>query len=192
MTYPSEPTTIEKSHRVAWQYGKGKFSLSGDPPRPRGMLVGECPGPNTDARLPLFPDPPGSSAARLMRYARVTPAAWLGKLVRVNMCDGRWSKRRAVAGRARILEYLFDPANIVDGDPLRVLLLGVKVARAWGCHGQFGYNANMYSTVDGSPANLRVAWIPHPSGRNLAYNDQDNQLCAAHAVLWAMGERGMP
>jgi hypothetical protein len=110
----------------------------------------------------------------------------MSKLVRANMCDGPWSARRAVAGRARILEYLFDDANYCDGAPLRVLLLGARVARAWACPGPFGYREVRNQD---KPVTLRVAWIPHPSGRNLLYNDESNQARAGRAVQWAIGDR---
>jgi len=188
-------TTLRRGHADAWRY----YGLCGKPPAPRGLLVGEAPGPNTNALLPLFPHPSNSAGARLLRYSGVDPADWLGKLVRMNMCDGTWSARRAVAGRARALAFLLDEANYHDGRPLRVLLLGVRVARAWGCSGEFGSDEHQYGLNPiparrpvASDKTLRVAWIPHPSGRNLLYNSRRNQLRARRAVLWAIGERDAP
>jgi hypothetical protein len=103
------------------------------------------------------------------------------------LCDGLWSARRAVRGRARVLAYLLDPKNFHEGEPLRVLLLGHRVAREWACHGQFGHVRMMYPDVT-----VRVAWIPHPSGKNLLYNSRRNQLRARRAVLWAIGDRQDP
>jgi len=181
--------TLEHGHVVAWRLGRRRFGYSGDPPPPRGLLVGEAPGPNTNALLPLFPEPGNSAAGRLLRYADVDPADWIGKLVRMNMCDGTWSARRAVAGRARALAFLFDESNWHGGQPLRVLLLGARVARAWSCFGTFGYDDRFHHK---NGVVLRVAWIPHPSGRNLLYNSRRNQLRARRAVLWALGERDAP
>ena len=175
---------LGRGHADAWKH----YGLWGRPPAPRGLLVGEAPGPNTDALLPLFPYPPNSAGGRLLKYADVDPADWLGKLVRMNLCDGTWSARRAVAGRARALAFLLDRANYHHDEPLRVLLLGARVARAWSCRGSFGY-AEQYGWKG---VGLRVAWIPHPSGRNLLYNDRRNQLRARRAVLWAIGERDAP
>ena len=180
---------ITKCHTVAWRYGYTHFHYSGDPPHPVGMLVGEAPGPNTDARLPLYPAPTNSAAARLMKYAEIDPIDWMGKLVRVNMCDGPWSERRATAGRAKVISYLLNKENFHDGRPLRVLLLGARVAREWGCRGPFG--RAVFFNAEEEP-NLNVAWIPHPSGRNLLYNDRKNQLRARNAVLWAIGDRSKP
>lgn len=181
-------TTLMQSHLAAWGLGMRLFGITDDLPRPRGLLVGEAPGPNTNALLPLFPEPSNSAGARLLRYSGVPKADWLGKLVRMNMCDGSWSARRAVAGRARALSFLLDPVNFTNGEPLRVLLLGTRVARAWSCFGPFGSATWCFDGI----ADLQVTWIPHPSGRNLAYNDRKNQLRARRSVLWAIGERSTP
>ena len=181
---------VERSQVAAWRRGRALFGFSGSIPRPRGLLIGEAPGPNTDARLPLFPAPSNSAGSRLLRYTGVDPAAWLGGLARMNLCDGPWSTRRAVAGRVRALAYLLDEVNYHDGEPLRVLLLGPRVARTWACHGSFGYEVHAHDC--GATVNLHIAWIPHPSGRNLLYNDRRNQLRARRAVLWALGERDAP
>lgn len=180
--------TLRRGHADAWRF----YGLCGKPPAPRGLLVGEAPGPNTNALLPLFPQPSNSAGARLLRYSGVDPADWLGKLVRMNMCDGTWSIRRAVAGRARALAFLLDKRNHYDGLPLRVLLLGVRVARAWSCYGAFGHVEMIHYFNPSLSIPIQVAWIPHPSGRNLAYNSRRNQLRARRAVLWAIGERDAP
>jgi len=181
-------TDLTYQHVVAWRLGRGHFNYTGEPPRPRGLLIGEAPGPNTNAKLPLFPEPTNSAAARLLKYAGIEPVEWMGKLVRMNMCDGPWSDRRACAGRTRAVEYLLDEANYYDNKPLRVLLLGDRVRRAWACHGPFGFVINQYS----EKPNVNMAWIPHPSGRNQLYNNPKNQLRARDAVLWAIGERAKP
>ena len=192
---------VESSHVGAWRRGRALFGFPRGtcPPDVRGMLVGEAPGPNTDPRLPLFPAPGNSAGARLLRYAGIDPVDWFGKLLRVNLCDGPWSLRRATVGRARVLSYLLDEANFYDGAPLRVLLLGTRVASAWGCRGSFGYEEHQYGLnpiatfrMVPSDKTLHVAWIPHPSGRNLLYNVRRNQSRAKRSVLWAIGERDTP
>jgi hypothetical protein len=179
---------LARSYAAAWRLGKSHFDYAGDPPAPRGLLIGEAPGPNTNPKLPLFPEPNSSAAGRLLRYADVEHADYMGKLVRMNLCDGEWSERRAVAGRVRAVSYLLDSANFYDGVPLRVLLLGKRVAAAWACHGPFGCVTQVYP----GDVELRVAWIPHPSGRCHLYNDRKNQLRARRAVQWAVGERSRP
>lgn len=181
---------VTHSHLVAWRLGRKHFGYQGDVPRPVGMLIGEAPGPHTDARLPLFPLPNASAAGRLLKYAGTDPADYIGKLVRMNLCAEEWSERGATAGVVRALEFLLNPGNYHRERPLRVLLLGRRVADAWHCgKAQFGFEIRCPT---GGYPNLYVAWIPHPSGRNLVYNDRRNQLRARRAVLWALGEGRRP
>lgn len=176
---------ITHAHVVAWRLGRKHFGYQGDVPRPVGMLIGEAPGPHTDARLPLFPLPNASAAGRLLKYSDVEPIDYIGKLVRMNLCVEEWSERGAIAGVARALEFLLNPKNYHRGRPLRVLLLGRRVADAWNCgKAQFGYEARR--SAYGFPG-IQLVWIPHPSGRNLAYNDRRNQLRARRAVQWVLG-----
>jgi hypothetical protein len=190
---------LTRSYLAAWNFGMRRFGITDNLPRARGLLIGEAPGPNTDPFLPLFPEPRNSAGGRLLKYADIPMADWIGKLVKMNLCDETWSVRRAVAGRARALAFLFDERNYFEKRPLRVLLLGARVARAWGCYGPFGYEEHAYglnpivtSRSVASDKTLRVAWIPHPSGKNRAYNSRRNQLRARRAVLWAIGERDVP
>ena len=186
---------INKRHLTAWNVGKKIFGYDGDLPKARGLLIGEAPGPNTKAKMPLFPNPVGSAAGRLLSYSGISPKEWMGKLVRTNQCgDDQWSSRAACAGRVALTSYILDPKNFHEGKPLRVLLLGARVARAWACHGPFG-SVTWVFPDDGRLENserVEVAWIPHPSGRNLLYNDRKNQLKAGRAVQWAIGERDKP
>lgn len=179
---------LAHQHVAAWRLGKSHFNYQGDPPKPRGLIIGESPGPNGNAKLPLFPEPHTSAAGRLLKYADIDPVEWMGKLIRMDLCDGPWSERRAVAGRTRAVEYILNEANYYDEKPLRVLLLGARVAQAFGCYGPFGSVIHQYS----EKPNVNITWIPHPSGRNPLYNDRKNQLCARNAVLWAIGDRAKP
>ncbi len=179
---------LTQSYLAAWNFGMRRFGITDDLPRPRGLLIGEAPGPNTDPFLPLFPEPRNSAGGRLLKYAEVPTSDWIGKLMKMNLCDGSWSVRRAVAGRARAIAFLLNKRNYHDGRPLRVLLIGARVARAWSCYGPFGYEEHgMVSCTS-----LLIAWIPYPSGKNRLYNSRRNQLRARRAVLWAMGDRNDP
>lgn len=184
-------TDLAHSHAAAWRFGRSHFNYAGELPQPRGLLIGEAPGPNTNAKLPLFPMPNNSAAGRLLRYADIEPVEYIGRLVRMNLCDDEWSGRGAVAGVVRAISYLLDEANFFDGKPLRVLLLGRRVAEAWNCGPEpFGYQIRHYT--GGGVPNVYVAWIPHPSGRCHLYNERKNQLRARRAVQWALGERPRP
>ena len=179
-------------HVAAWRLGQKHFDYGTQlqdrhPPLPRGLLIGESPSPNTNAELPLFPLPNNSAASRLVKYADIKPVEYLGRLVRMNLCDEEWSDRRAIVGYAKALSYLLDVKNFYDGKPLRVLLLGERVARAWGCDGPFGY-----AERQSNPPGLCIAWIPHPSGRCHLYFERKNQLRARRSMQWAIGERAAP
>ena len=90
---------LARSHVVAWRLGRSHFDYAGDaPPQPRGLLIGEAPGPNTNAKLPLYPLPNNSAAGRLLKYADIEPVEYIGRLLRMNLCTEEWSDRRAVAG----------------------------------------------------------------------------------------------
>lgn len=180
---------LARSHAAAWRLGKSHFDYAGDLPSPRGLLIGEAPGPNTNPKLPLFPEPSNSAAGRLLRYADVDHVDYMGKFVRMNLCREVWSAREAYAGRVTAIAWLLDGQNWHGGRPLRVLLLGARVARAWACHGTFGSKTFVFPDTS---VKLDVAWIPHPSGRCHHYNERRNQLRARRAVLWAIGERDKP
>jgi hypothetical protein len=182
----------EERHVDAWKRGMElrmfEPGIGLNLPAVRGLLIGEAPGPHTDGSIPLFPHARGCAASRLMAYAGLKPSDWLGRLRRVNLCEEIWSKSEANAGVIEAIEWLGTNSNLFDGQPLRVLLLGRRVADAWRVGEQpFGFTKRTVNRV-----RLRIAWIPHPSGRCLAYNDRKNQLRARRAVLWAIGQRAAP
>jgi hypothetical protein len=182
----------EERHVEAWKRGMElrmfEPGIGLNLPAVRGLLIGEAPGPNTDGTIPLFPHQPGCAASRLMGYAGLKPSDWLGRLRRVNLCEESWSQGEANAGVIKAIEWLTADPNLLDGQPLRVLLLGRRVADAWQVGAQpFGFTKRTVNRT-----RIRIAWIPHPSGRCLAYNDRKNQLRARRAVLWAAGMRTTP
>ena len=147
-----------------------------DGPR-RALLVGENPGPHTHADTPLFPWPESSSAGRLMAMSELTPGQYLGCLYRRNLADVEWSKREARARARRIVTALFDSPK-----DLRVVLCGAKVGRAFQLSVEFWEVTRL---VSGQMAVV----IPHPSGKNLLYNDQWNRERTGRWMRWAaLGE----
>lgn len=175
-------------HRLStWRLGRTFFRDSCVFPHvlpdARGLVVGECPGPNTDPRMPLFPHPVKSAAGRMLEYSGITVADYLGLLERVNACSERWSDDEADARTQMTVKWLLDAANRVDGRPLRVLLLGRKVQHAWGVvnREEFGYTR----WCDGD--DMQITWAPHPSGTCRKYNDKTNREKLGRCVRWCAG-----
>lgn len=116
----------------------------------------------------LYPSPPGCSGWRLWMLLRERlPSVRRGDYVRafdrMNLVVGPWS-RAAARERAEAL---------VAGGDLRertVLLLGSEVREA------FGLPARLVHPVYSGGFTSRQ--LPHPSGRNLWYNDPDNRRLA--------------
>lgn len=159
-------------------FGVDRAAISGPPD---GLLVGECPGPNTSGRLPLFPYPAGSSGGRLLKWSGLAPGEFLGRLARRNLYDLHvppqlWDENDARVHAGEISAWLAE-----QGGGYRILLLGCRVGSAfelepWGACtrriGAFG---------------VEIRCIPHPSGHNVGYNDPRARLAAQGAVLWAAG-----
>lgn len=145
----------------------------------RGLIVGQNPGKRTHPDLPLFPDPPTSSAGRLLTMSGMTPGEYLGGLYRRNLCDDRKWSSEAAAKRARyILGALFDMPR-----DLRVVLCGEKVSAAFGARSEWWRPFRLDSRQ------LCVV-IPHPSGLNHVYNEEEPRLRTRAIIRWAaLGER---
>lgn len=144
-----------------------------------GLIIGENPGPNTHADLPLFPWPAKSSAGRLMAMGQLTPGEYLGGLYRRNLCDDKkWRESKARIRAREILTALFDLPRT-----LRVVLCGVKVASAFDVrHVDFWWPIKLDSRQ-------QAVVIPHPSGMNRIYNDPQAQAQTRAWVRWAaLGE----
>lgn len=146
---------------------------------PVGAIVGEAPGPNTSPDLPMFPLPSRSAGGRLLGYARISPADYLGRLARRNLFPelADWS---VPAARGRSFELLWWLRNMRPRIR-RVLLLGGRVAAAFGVE-EFWRPRRLHR-------DLTLVAIPHPSGRNRLYNDPEICRRAGAEVRWAAGMR---
>lgn len=136
-----------------------------------GLLVGEAPGPRTSKKLPLFPYPTNSAGGRLLKMSGLGAGQYLGRLLRRNLMEAydlAWDAE--VAGQHAL--------NIINEQPAgrRVVLLGSRVGRA------FGF-ADFYKVAEVNGA--VYCCIPHPSGRNLLYNDVNHRIAARAAIQWA-------
>lgn len=138
-----------------------------------GLIVGQSPGPNTHWATPLIPSPARSSAGRLLAMSGMTPAQYLGGLYRRNLCDGKgWSEDQARKRARELVTALFDQPRT-----LRVILLGVKVAKCFGAPGpwvSFRLESRQAAVV-----------VPHPSGMNHLYNVEGNRKLTGAWLRWA-------
>lgn len=130
------------------------------------ILIGESNPRSSHPDHALHPYPVGSSGHRLSRILGLTPADYLVRFRRLNLLDGpRWS-----------IPAARDAAEVIrrrgDG-PL--ILLGSRVRRA------FELEAWTWFSV-GSRGGVWYTVIPHPSGRNVAWNSIQNRIRARTAV----------
>ena len=126
----------------------------------RILLVGEDNPYGSDPEFALYCYPPGCSGYRLRRILGLPQHQYLG-LHRVNLCDGTWSAKRA---RERALELL-DPHASWDV----MVLLGRKVTETFEKVALDGAPLVPFSTKTCCPGMTLVS-LPHPSGRNLVWN----------------------
>lgn len=169
--------------RLALRFAKVTPAMIDGPPE--GVIIGESPGPNTVGRRPLLPWPINASGDRLMRMAGITPGQYLGRFLRFNLFDAhvpddQWSKEAAVV-RANTIK-----SRLVSDGSWRALLLGQRVATAFGVDAPWTRVEEFHPTEDGGTTFAMVA-IPHPSGLNRDYNDEKVRLAAGGAVQWVAG-----
>jgi hypothetical protein len=137
------------------------------------LIVGELNPYGSDPHFALYPLPAGAAGDRLCRILGLRRGDYLARFDRVNLCDGKWS---ASAARERAGE-------IMDSDHERVVLLGSKVAKA------FGVPFRPFEFVPGCWQTLLV--LPHPSGRCRIWNDHRSVTNAKLAVA-ELERRGGP
>lgn len=111
------------------------------------ILVGELNPYGQDPRYALYHEPEHASGARLRRILGLRITTYVG-LTKRNLCIGRWSMKAAQAAARQILKEDWDC----------VVMLGAKVKAA------FGVKLDAFSGQG-----VLVA-LPHPSGRNPAWN----------------------
>lgn len=204
---PSEYGRPELAHlitaeiRIATLQIKGvTFDAIARAAPPRGLVIGHSPGPT--GRLPLFPHPARSSGARLAAFGGMTPADYLGRFRRFNLFDDpspahvravsreraqralqllrddlNWRRASTSYDRRASADYGADVKRAVE--PLRVLLVGLDVAHAFGVEMGSGI-----VQLDGDHAAIAV---PHPSGLNRQLNNPRAAEMLGIAVRWAAG-----
>lgn len=145
---------------------------------PVGLIVGEAPGPNTHARLPMFPFPPTSAGGRLMAMSGLPPNVYLGRFFRRNLFETYVDATPWVAKVAR--ERALELARwIEETGSLRVVVCGVRVAEAFGM--------TLWGRSQSADGRSAFVSIPHPSGLTRVYNDPRAREAARTALQWAAG-----
>lgn len=168
----------DESHTVAWRYGASIFGYCSDKmPKLTGLLISESPDRNSNPYLPLFPHPENTSGARLLGWSNLPYEDYIGRLVRANLYEFDHTSDQEADQRANFLKE-----GAADRQ-LRVLLLGRLVRDVFGCTQDFGI-ATLYTRWH-KP--IRTAWIPHPSGLNKRFHDEEAQKLAGSYVRWAAG-----
>ena len=136
------------------------------------VLVGQAPGPNTDPELPLYPVPARSAGGRLQRMLGLSRAEYLRLFERTNLLyryvgttlNGDRVCRKEARVAAGALQPLLQSRVVV--------LVGRKVADAFDFHEEFF----VWRRVGNRSLHTENGWwgcIPHPSGRNRLYNDEE-------------------
>lgn len=130
------------------------------------IIVGENNPYNDDPKLALWPSPPSAAGGRLARILGLgdsdLQATW-----RANLCREKWTAPTARAKAALLL----------GGPWQRFVLLGSKVRDAFAEAGQdttVGYAisaAREAGTMIVKTNGVSLLLLPHPSGRNRAWNE---------------------
>jgi uracil-DNA glycosylase len=151
--------------------------------RLKSVFIGQMPNSVDDEGDPLTLKYPDSSGSRLAKWMNVTAEEFADRFVRVNLnphSDDEFSPahwKASARNMAGLLEHR------------RVVLLGRAVAEAFDLNPrQYDY-FRWFDHPSGYETSLFVV-IPHPSGRNRLYNDQQNVNRAMDllAGLWLFTE----
>jgi hypothetical protein len=136
-------------------------------PRRPILLVGEQPPERwlvdlayREKHSPMFPYPPNSAGGRLHRISDLSLGEYIHGLDRVNLIPEykKWNAREAIANAKALLR---------ERKPTHVFLCGRRVACAFGVP----EDAELPLKQRCDSIETHVIAIPHPSGRNHAYNN---------------------
>lgn len=123
------------------------------------LIVGEVNPYGGNPRYAMYPLPKWSAGGRLCRVIMgLTPKEYLRRFDRVNLCTGKWNRTDALAKAHQILNSREDGV---------LILLGNRVAAQFGVK----YRQWVFSTVRYGCSGHRMVILPHPSGKNRAWND---------------------
>lgn len=129
------------------------------------LLVGEDNPYGKDPRYALFPHPKNSAGYRLARLVLAMPSrgAYLEGFDRINLCAQKWT---AAAARTTVI-------SVMSSDYDRVVLLGVKVAKAFGFVDRKPFQIDRVKSVSSTGVWFERKYIllPHPSGLCRVWNE---------------------
>lgn len=121
------------------------------------LLVGEDNPYGQDPRFALYHKPRHASGNRLRQHLGLRDATY-ERLAKINLCAEAWKTAEAKAC-AEVIKHRTCPYNRV------VVLLGAKV------RGAFGFaSAEFFSVTVAYGCTPMFVILPHPSGRNLLWN----------------------
>jgi hypothetical protein len=129
-----------------------------------------------DPQYALYPLPAGCAGHRLYEMLReVLPSATMSgyarRFERINLVSGPWDARAAKIRAEELRPTLVDR---------HVVLLGLQVAKA--------FEIDTRCSISNEDDDAIFYLLPHPSGRNLLYNDPGRRRAAGEllARLYAM------
>jgi len=139
----------------------------------RVLLVGESNPLGSNARYALYPLPPNATGGRLCKILGLSAREYLGTFDRVNLVRyGVGSSWPRIAARVSV--------GLLTHR--RRILLGARVCSA------HRVRFEPFRTFE--IGTVQVLVLPHPSGRNLMWNDPYNAVRARQAVARFMRRRG--
>lgn len=124
------------------------------------LLCGELNPYGVDCRYALYHEPPRAAGGRLMRIIGLQARQFYLPLWRTNLCTGDWNDRDAIR-RAKVLLDVDVPWSVI-------VLLGVKVGKAFAHANGSAPSPFDHQVVRIAPSALTLVSLPHPSGRNAA------------------------
>lgn len=141
------------------------------------LLVGEDNPQSADPAHALWPWPRGCAGNRLMGILGLTDDQYRA-LWRTNLCNPTWSAKAARKRAEHLLEH--DPDDSPNWG--RIVMLGAKVAGVFGKI--FGVKFEPFGSRRLGCAGYThtMVYLPHPSGRNLLWNDRDNHRRAREVM----------
>lgn len=140
----------------------------------RPLFIGEDNPYGADPRYALYPYPGHSAGGRLcFKILGLTEKEYIKRFDRMNLCDsGKWSTKEA----AKRVEALYVERGL---DPAPFVLLGSKVTKAFKL--RFEPFTLAWQILGGVERRI-IAILPHPSGLNRLWNEE-NAFARARDVL---------